>query len=374
MKVGVPKENRRGERRVALVPDAVRRLTPHGLEIVIERGAGAGSGVSDAEYESAGALLTSDPAEVWGADIVVKVDRPTDDEIALLRSGVILVAMLRHLWERDLVERLARAGVSAFAMDWMPRSTRAQMMDARSSMSTIQGYMAVILAAAALPRMMPMLMTAAGTVMPAHVLVIGAGVAGLSAIATARRLGASVEGFDVRPATRQEVESVGARFLAMDEKVEGGQDSQGYALAQSDEGLALERQTISRRLAQADVVITTALIPGREPPLLLTRDMMRTMRSGSVIVDLAAAFGGNCEATVAGEARVSDGVTVIGYTDLESRAAVHASQLYARNVANYLLYLVKDGSVRLSLDDELIRFPLVTHAGQVTAEMPSGGA
>ncbi len=374
MRVGTPRERAEHEARVALVPDAVKRLAGKGIEVVVEAGAGLGAGHADSEYESAGATVTASTDEVWAAEVVVKVLPPLPEEIGRLREGQVLVAMLQHLSRPDLVSALAERGVSAFAMDWMPRITRAQDMDARSSMSTVQGYKAVLLAADALPRVMPMLMTAAGTLAPAHVLVLGAGVAGLSAIATARRLGAVVEGFDVRPATREQVESLGARFVAMDTAVEGTQDAQGYARAQSDEVLELERQTISKRLPSSDVVITTALIPGKEPPLLLTAGMVRTMRRGSVVVDLAASSGGNCELTRSGESVVEGGVTVIGYTDLESRVAAHSSQMYARNVANFLLHLVREGKLELDMDDEIVRFPLVAHAGRVVTDTPQGGA
>ena len=374
MKVGTPRELEQGEARVALVPDAVKRLAGKGVEVVVEAGAGVAAGHADAEYQAAGAAVASSAEEVWRADVVAKVLPPMPAELEHLRTGQILVAMLQHLSRPDLVAALAERGVSSFAMDWMPRITRAQDMDARSSMSTVQGYKAVLLAADALPRVMPMLMTAAGTLAPAHVLVLGAGVAGLSAIATARRLGAVVEGFDVRPATREQVESLGARFVAMDSTVEGAQDAQGYAKAQSDEVLELERQTIAKRLPSSDVVITTALIPGKEPPLLLTSGMVRTMRRGSVVVDLAAGSGGNCELTRPGEAVEDGGVTVIGYTDLESRVAAHASQMYARNVANFLLHLTREGKVELDLDDEIVRFPLITHEGRVATESLQGGA
>jgi len=371
VKIGVPKEMRPGERRVALIPEAVKRLAGKGHEVLVERDAGSAAGWRDADYEEAGAQIVADADAAWAADLVAKVERPTPEEAGRLRSGLILVAMFQHLAHRDEMEKLAAAGVTAFAMDWMPRTTRAQDMDARSSMSTIQGYKAVLMAADALPRFMPMLMTAAGTVAPAQVLIIGAGVAGLSAIATARRLGGQVEGFDVRPATREQVESLGARFLPMDVELEDAQDEHGYAKAQDEKILELERQTFARRLPTRDIVISTALIPGQQPPLLLTADMVRTMRPGSVIVDLAAAFGGNCEHTVAGEAVVRDGVTIIGYTDMESRVAFHASQMYARNVSNYLLHLLKDGPPNLEVDDELVRFPLITHGGRVV--VPGGG-
>ncbi len=366
MKIGVPREVRPGERRVALVADAVKKLVAAGHEVLVEKEAGAAAGVTDEEYTQAGAKIAA-PDQVWAADIVVKVERPTDEEIAKMRQGQVLIAMLQHLAHPETAEKLARQGVTAFAMDWMPRITRAQDMDARSSMSTVQGYKAVLTAADLLPRFMPMLMTAAGTISPAHVLVIGAGVAGLQAIATAKRLGAVVEAFDVRPATKEQVESLGARFIPMDLKLEKAQDEQGYAVAVGDEVLELERQTLAKRLPHSDVVISTALVPGQKPPVLLTTPMVETMRPGSVIVDLAAAFGGNCELTRAGEVVEHKGVKIVGYTDWESRAAVHASQMYSKNVLNYLNFLLKGGQLNLNLEDELVSFPLITHAGEVRA-------
>ncbi len=370
MNVGVPKERREGERRVALVPESVKRLAAKDLTVVVEAGAGTAAGYPDADYAEAGAEVGS-REDAWGCAVVAKVDRPLPDEVALMKSGTILVSMLQHLTEAELVESLAQRGVSALAMDWMPRITRAQDMDARSSMSTIQGYKAAVAAADMLPRFMPMLMTAAGTISPSRVLIIGAGVAGLSAIATARRLGAVVEAFDVRPATREQVESLGGRFVAMEADLSDTQDAQGYAKAQGEDIIELERRTIGGRLHSTDAVITTALIPGQAPPVLLTREMVETMRPGSVIVDLAAAFGGNCELTEHGSVVEHAGVRVVGTTDWESQLAFHASQMYARNVSNYLVYLAAEGEVRLDLDDEMVSFPLVAHAGSVTAK---GGA
>jgi proton-translocating NAD(P)+ transhydrogenase subunit alpha len=374
VKIGVPRETAAGEARVALVPDAVKRLVAKGNQVVVEAGAGTAAGFADAEFQAAGAAIAADLPAIWGADLVAKVQGPAADELDLLQRGSVVVAMLEHLNRPSEMEALAARGVTALAMDWMPRSSKAQEMDARSSMSTVQGYKAVLLAADALPRFFPMLMTAAGTVAPAHVLVIGAGVAGLSAIATARRLGAVVEGFDVRPATREQVESLGARFLAMDASIEAAQDAQGYAREQSDEVLELERQTLAKRLPRLDVVITTALVPGKEPPRLLTQAMVSTMHAGAVIVDLAAIQGGNCEVTSPGRVVVHDGVTVIGVTDIESRVAYHASQMYARNVSNYLLYLAPDGTLKLDLEDELVAFPMITHEGKVVNRTLEGGA
>ncbi|MGQ9495251.1 MAG: Re/Si-specific NAD(P)(+) transhydrogenase subunit alpha [Thermoanaerobaculaceae bacterium] len=363
MNIGVPRETRPGERRVGLVADAVKRLVGAGHTVLVEVGAGQAAGVPDQDYAKAGAELV--PGEqVWKADLIVKVERPTDEEIGRMRAGQVLIALLQHLAYPETAEKLAAKGVTAFAMDWMPRITRAQDMDARSSMSTVQGYKAALAAAELLPRFMPMLMTAAGTIAPAHVLVIGAGVAGLQAIATAKRLGAVVEAFDVRPATKEQVESLGARFVPMDLQLEKAQDEQGYAVAVGDEVLELERQTLAKKLPQTDAVISTALVPGQKPPVLLTKEMVATMRPGSVIVDLAAAFGGNCELTQPGVITEYNGVQVVGYTDWESRLAAHSSQMYSRNVLNYLNFLLKGGELQLNLDDELVSFPLITHGGE----------
>lgn len=361
--IGVPRETRPGERRVGLVADAVKRLVGAGHSVLVEVGAGRAAGVFDQDYAQAGAKVVSGE-EVWKADLIVKVERPTDEEIGKMRAGQVLIALLQHLAYPETAEKLAAQGVTAFAMDWMPRITRAQDMDARSSMSTVQGYKAALTAAELLPRFMPMLMTAAGTIAPAHVLIIGAGVAGLQAIATAKRLGAVVEAFDVRPATKEQVESLGARFVPMDLQLEKAQDEQGYAVAVGDEILELERQTLAKKLPQADAVISTALVPGQRPPVLLTKEMVATMRPGSVIVDLAAAFGGNCELTQPGVLTEFNGVQVVGYTDWESRLAVHASQMYSRNVLAYLNFLLRDGELNLNTDDELVSFPLITHGGE----------
>lgn len=361
--IGVPREAGPGEKRVGLVADAVKRLVGAGHSVLVEVGAGQAAGVSDQDYTQAGAKVVPGE-EVWKADLIVKVERPTDEEIGRMRAGQVLIALLQHLAYPETAEKLAAQGVTAFAMDWMPRITRAQDMDARSSMSTVQGYKAALAAAELLPRFMPMLMTAAGTIAPAHVLIIGAGVAGLQAIATAKRLGAVVEAFDVRPATKEQVESLGARFVPMDLQLEKAQDEQGYAVAVGDEVLELERQTLAKKLPQTDAVISTALVPGQKPPVLLTKEMVATMRPGSVIVDLAAAFGGNCELTQPGEITEYNGVQVVGYTDWESRLAVHASQMYSRNVLAYLNFLLKDGALNLNTEDELVSFPLITHGGE----------
>jgi NAD(P) transhydrogenase subunit alpha len=347
VRVGVPKETAPGERRVALVPDAIPRL-PAGVEVAVERGAGAGAGFPDEAYEDAGASLVEDP---WDADLVVKVQKPSAAEVQRLREGSVLIAFLNPLTDHEGLEQLAARGVTAFAMESIPRITRAQAMDALSSQSTVSGYKAVLLAAARLPKFFPLLMTAAGTVAPARVLVLGAGVAGLQAIATARRLGAVVSAFDTRPAVREQVESLGASFL--DLGVRGDETEGGYATELTEEQERLQQEALTRAIADCDVVITTALVPGRPAPLLITAEAVRSMRPGSVVVDLAAEAGGNCELTEPGEEVVREGVTILGPLHLPETMPVHASQLYARNVSALLAHLAPEGELRLDWDDEI---------------------
>ncbi len=353
MRVGVPTETAPGERRVALVPDAIARL--EGFDVQVERGAGAAASSSDGAYEEAGARLVGDAYE--GAELVVKVARPSPDEVERLR-GKLLVGFLQPLADPEGIDRLVAADVTAFAMESIPRITRAQPMDALSSQSTVAGYKGTLIAAERLPRFFPMLMTAAGTVAPAKVLVLGAGVAGLQAIATAHRLGAVVSGFDVRPAVREQVESIGATFLEL--TVRGEETAGGYAAELTPEQQAQQQEELQQRIPEFDVVITTALVPGREAPKLITADAVGAMRPGSVIVDLAAEAGGNCELTAPGEEVVRDGVVVVGFTDLPSRMAFHASQLYARNVAALLDHLAPGGRLNLDWEDEIISGACVT--------------
>ncbi len=366
MKVGIPKERIPGERRVALVPDTVGRLVKTGLEVVVERGAGERSYYSDDSYAQAGARLVPGSSDVYReADVVAKVQRPVDDEIAQLRPGQVLIGFLQPATNADLVRALERKGVTAFAMEAIPRVTRAQSMDALSSQANIGGYKAVLIAAAALPKYLPMLTTAAGTIAPARVLVLGAGVAGLQAIATARRLGAIVEAFDTRPVVKEQVQSLGARFLQID-LGESAEAAGGYAKELSEEAHRKEQELIAKHVKEADIVITTAAIPGKRAPILITAAMVRTMRPGSVIVDLAAETGGNTDLTQSGETIVTDnGVTIYGETNLPSTLAVHASQLYSRNVASLLALLVKDGQLALDWNDEIVKGAVVTHAGEV---------
>jgi H+-translocating NAD(P) transhydrogenase subunit alpha len=356
MKVGVPKETASGERRVALVPDSTKRLAEVGVEVVVESGAGVEAGFLDATYEESGAKLAGDAFS--GVDAVAKVQQPSDEEIGKLGEGQVLIAFLQPLVNRDLVRALAERRVTAFSMDSIPRITRAQPMDALSSQSTVSGYKGTLLAADHLPKFMPMLTTAAGTIPPARILVLGAGVAGLQAIATARRLGAVVSAFDVRPAVKEQVESLGANFLELD--VEGAEGQGGYAVALAEDEHEREQQLIGHHVAESDAVITTALIPGRRAPVLITAEAARRMRPGSVIVDLAAEAGGNSEVTEPGTVVERDGVTVVGLLNLPSSMPFHASQLYARNVTALLQHLAPNGELTLDWDDEITAGSCVT--------------
>jgi NAD(P) transhydrogenase subunit alpha len=366
MKVGVAKESAPGETRVAIVPDTARRLVDDGVEALVERGAGDGATFADAAYEQAGARVVSAEALYAEADVVCKVRKPSDEEIARLREGQVLLALLQPLADPELIRVLAGRGVTAFSLDSIPRVTRAQPMDALSSQSTAAGYKAAILAAEHLGKFFPMLTTAAGTIPPAKVLVLGAGVAGLQAIATARRLGAVVSAFDVRPVVKEQVESLGATFLELD--VEGAEGVGGYAVALAEDQHEREQQLIAHHAAESDAVITTALIPGRPAPELVTEEAVRGMRPGSVIVDLAAEAGGNCAMTKPGETIVSDGVTIVGLTDLAATMPVHASQMYSRNVQAFLALIVKDGALALDFEDEIVRDTCVAHGGKVTRD------
>ena len=366
MKVGVPRETVPGERRVALVPEAVGKLTKGGTEVVVESGAGVGSGHDDEAYRTAGATI-ADRAAAFGADLVVKVQKPSTEEVGLLREGAALIATLQPLTNADLVRALAGRRTTSLSMDAIPRVTRAQPMDSLSSQSNIAGYKAVLMAANALPKFFPMLTTAAGTVTPARVLVLGAGVAGLQAIATARRLGAVVEAFDTRPVVKEQVQSLGARFLEID-LGEQGEGTGGYAKELSDEAHRKEVELVGKHVKDADVVITTALVPGRRAPILVTTDMIRSMRPGSVIVDLAAEMGGNAELTQPGRTVVENGVTIIGEANLPSTLSVHASQLYSRNVSALLGHLMKDGKLALDMNDEITKGSVITQDGAVVHE------
>ena len=359
----MPKERAAGERRVALVPELAGRLAANGFEILVERGAGEAASFPDAAYEAAGARVVDD---VYGeADAVAKVQKPSDEEVARLREGQVLIGFLQPLTDPEGIARLAGRGVTAFAMESIPRTTRAQSMDALSSQATVSGYKATLLAADRLPKFFPMLMTAAGTVAPAKVLVLGAGVAGLQAVATARRLGAVVTGFDVRPVVREQIESLGANWL--DLGVVGEETEGGYAEELSEEQQQHQQEELEARLPDFDVVITTALIPGRAAPRLIPASAVAAMRPGSVIVDLAAEAGGNCELTEPGEEVVRENVTIVGPLNLPSSMPFHASQLYARNVSALLEHLAPEGELALDFDDEITAGACVTRKEEVPA-------
>lgn len=373
MKVGVLKEAVGPERRVALVPESVGKLASDGVTVLVEAGAGVEAGFPDAQYRDAGAELSADRATVLrDADLVAMVGAPSFEgetsDVAGMREGAALIGFLNPLQRADLLEALAARSISAFSMELIPRITRAQSMDALSSQATVAGYKAALLGATSLGKFFPMLMTAAGTIAPARVLVLGAGVAGLQAIATARRLGAVVQGYDIRPAVKEQVESLGAQWvgMAMEEAVGTG----GYAKELTEEAKQKAAAHLQKLVGEADVVITTAQVPGRPAPRLVPRAMVEGMRPGSVVVDLAAESGGNCELTRAGEEVVHGGVRVFGPVNLVSTVPLHASQMYSRNVTTLLKHLVKEGALALDLDDEITRGALVTHAGEVILGRP----
>src|SRR5208282_2131281 len=372
MIVGVPKESFPGERRVALVPAAIPNLAKAKLDVVVEAGAGYEAGFRDADYEAKGVKVLPDRAAVFGAaDIIVQVlchgsnDKTGKADVPLYRKGQVLVGFLRPFGNLETLEDIANAGVTSFSIELMPRTTRAQSMDALSSMATLCGYKAVLLSADLLPRMLPMLTTAAGTITPARVLVIGAGVAGLQAIATARRLGAVTSAYDLRPAAKEQVESLGGRFVELPIEAKDAEDARGYARAQDDSFYLKQRELLGRVVAESDVVITAAVIPGKKSPVLVTKEMVAKMAPGSVIMDLAAERGGNCELTRPGEKIVEHGVTIVGWFNLASSVPYNASQLYARNIGAFLAHLMQDGKLRLNPEDEIIRETLVTRDGQI---------
>ncbi|MGB8456175.1 MAG: Re/Si-specific NAD(P)(+) transhydrogenase subunit alpha, partial [Candidatus Acidiferrum sp.] len=362
MIVGVPRESFPGERRVAMVPAVVPSLTKAGIEVVIEAGAGTQAGYLDADYAAKGAKILPTRAEVFAAaDIIIQVlsygsnDKTGKADVPLYRRNQALVGFLRPLGSADSIQEIASKGVTAFSVELMPRTTRAQSMDALSSMATISGYKAVIVAADTLPRLFPMMTTAAGTITPARVFIIGCGVAGLQAIATARRLGAVVSAYDLRPAVKEQVQSLGGRFVELPIEAKDAQDARGYATAQGEDFYKKQRELLGKVVAESDVVITAAVIPGKTSPILVTKEMVAAMAPGSVIVDLAAERGGNCELTREGEQIVAHGVTIMGSINLASTVPYHASQMYARNVATFLLHLVKDGKLQLNPEDEIVR-------------------
>ncbi len=365
MRLAVPKENTPGETRVAIVPDTVKRLVAKKIDVSVESHAGDRSYIRDEDYRAAGATIEPSADAMFAkSDVVIQIHPPTPAQIGKLREGSALVSLLYPLTNVPLVRALAARGVTAISADMIPRTTLAQSMDVLSSQTTAAGYHGVLLAAAALPKFFPMLMTAAGTIAPARVLVLGAGVAGLQAIATARRLGAVVEAFDVRKAVKEQVLSLGAKFV----EVEGLQDAQtqgGYAREITEDEKQKQADAIKRHVAKADACITTALVPGRRAPILITAEMVRGMRPGSVIVDLAAEQGGNCELCRPGQTVVENGVTIIGTTNLQSKVAVDASHMYSRNMEKLVFHLLGDGALKIDLAEEITKGCVITHAGNV---------
>jgi NAD(P) transhydrogenase subunit alpha len=374
MIVGVPRESFPGERRVAMVPAVIPSLTKAGLEVVVEAGAGKEAGYLDTEYAAKGAKILRTRAEVFAAaDIVVQVlcygsnDKTGKADVPLYRPNQVLIGFMRPLGSLETIQEIASKGVSAFSIELMPRTTRAQSMDALSSMATISGYKAVLIAADTLPKLFPMLTTAAGTITPARVFIIGCGVAGLQAIATARRLGAVVSAYDLRPAVKEQVQSLGGRFVEIAVEAKDAQDARGYATAQGEEFYKKQRELLGKVVAESDVVVTAAVIPGKKSPILVTKEMVDGMAPGSVVVDLAAERGGNCELTRAGEKIEEHGVTIIGSINLASTVPYHASQMYAKNVATFLLYMIKEGKLQINPQDEIVRETLLTQGGEIVS-------
>jgi len=370
--IGVPKESYPGERRVALVPLVIPNLMKAGHEILIETGAGVTAGYPDALFTEKGGKIASSRSEVFAkADLITQVlcygsnDVTGEADLPLLRRGQILLGFLRPLGSAEGLKKLAATGVTSFAVELMPRTTRAQSMDALSSMGTICGYKAVLLAADALPRIFPMLTTAAGSITPARVFVIGAGVAGLQAIATARRLGAVTSGYDMRPAAKEQVQSLGGRFVELPIEAANAQDPRGYGVAQDESFYRRQRELLAKVVAESDVVITAAVVPGKKSPILVTEDMVKSMAPGSVVFDIAAERGGNCELTEPGKTVVKHGVTIIGRINVASDVPYHASQMYARNLTSFLLLLTKDGKLNLNLQDDILRDTLLTRDGEI---------
>jgi NAD(P) transhydrogenase subunit alpha len=373
--IGVPKEIYPGERRVALVPAVLPTLTKAGFEVHIQAGAGIEAGYPDSVYSDKGAKIVAERAAVFSsADIVVQVlcygsnDKTGEQDLALFRRNQVLVGFLRPFGTAEIVEQIAQTGVTAFSVELMPRTTRAQSMDALSSMATVSGYKAVLVAADSHPRIFPMLTTAAGTVTPARVLVIGVGVAGLQALATARRLGAVISAYDVRPAVKEQVQSLGGRFVELPIEAKDAQDARGYARAQDEDFYRRQRELLGKTVQESDVVITTAVIPGKKAPVLVTEEMVKGMAPGSVVVDLAAERGGNCDITEAGLSVVKHGVTIIGPINLASEVPYHASMMYARNITAFLTYVIKDQKLNLNLSDQIVSDTLLTHAGEIVQE------
>jgi NAD(P) transhydrogenase subunit alpha len=366
MKVGVPRETFPGEKRVALSPDGIKKITEAGAEVVIEKGAGRSAFFFDDTYQKNGCKIAVDAAAVYrDSDIILKIGKPEDSEVAMLREGQTLIALLQPLVNRDLMKKLAQKKVTAFSMDAVPRIARAQRMDALSSQSSIAGYKAVLIGASKVGKYLPMMVTAAATMAPSKVLVVGAGVAGLQAIATAHRLGAQVEAFDVRPAVKEQVQSLGGTFLELEGPAEEAEDARGYAKEMSADHQKRETEMLKKHAIAADIVITTALVPGKRAPVLITRDIVEAMKPGSVIVDLAAETGGNCELTQPGEDTVVNGVIITPCLNLASDMAMTASLLYSRNISGLLLLMLKEGKLNLDFEDQIIKDSIVTHQGEL---------
>jgi H+-translocating NAD(P) transhydrogenase subunit alpha len=372
MIVGVPRESFPGERRVSLVPAVLPTLAKAGMEVVVEAGAGFEAGYTDADYAAKGAKIIPDRAEVFrSADIVTQVlcygsnDRTGKADVPLYHPNLVLVGFLRPLGSAEVIQEIASKGVTSFSVELIPRTTRAQSMDALSSMATISGYKAVLIAADTLPKLFPMLTTAAGTITPARVLILGCGVAGLQAIATARRLGAVVSAYDLRPVVKEQVQSLGARFVELAVEAKDAQDARGYATAQDEAFYRRQRELLGKVIAENDVVITAAVIPGKKSPTLVTKEMVAGMAPGSLIIDLASERGGNCELTRPEEKIVDNGVTIIGWINLASTVPYHASQMYAKNLTTFLTLLVKEGKLQINTKDDIIRETLLTHGGEV---------
>ena len=372
MKIAVPREIAEGETRVALTPQIAGQLVADGIEVLIEAGAGEGSSNLDEAYEEAGATIVADAPSLYGqADMVLRVGRPSDEELQMLKKGTVLIGTLGTLARPEIAQQLAEGGVTAISMDAIPRITRAQSMDTLSSQATVGGYKAVLIAAERLPKFFPLLTTAAGTIRPARGIVMGAGVAGLMAIGTARRLGAVVEATDVRPAAKEQVQSLGGTFLEVemtDEEKAKAETAGGYATEMSDDYKRRQAELIAERVKEADFIITTALIPGRPAPRLVTEAMVKSMKPGSVIVDMAAEMGGNCELTEPGREVVKHGVRIIGITNLPATMPASATQMYAKNIQTLVKHLVKEGVLTIDLDDEITRGATITHDGKVVHE------
>ena len=365
--IGVPRESQDGENRVAIVPEVVNRLGKKGITVQVEAGAGQAANYSDADFEAVGATMV-DRKTAFNAELVLKVAPPNDEELGLMKSGTKLISFLRPLDEPQVAQKLAKKGITAMAMELVPRISRAQKMDALSAMSSVAGYLAVLKAAEALPKFFPLLTTAAGTVKPANALILGAGVAGLQAIATARRLGARVSGYDIRDVVREEIESLGATFVELQLETKESQDEGGYAKALAEEKARRQTELLVPHIGASDVVVTTALIPGRPAPVLITKEAVKAMKQGSVIVDLAAPNGGNCELTEPGKTVVKEGVTIMGPLNLPSQMAVHASQMYSRTLMAMVLEFYKEDSFTLDFEDDIVKGACLTHDGEIKNE------